>query len=133
MTNEVSIEQQTQHDIQKLDGVVDYLIEKYPNIVTKDTREGYSGVMIDRNHLVDVATTMRDELGYNYLSSATAVDYVGVSEPDSDMEMVYHAYRISGGGALVFKTQAPRDNPVIPSLVDVYPASDFQEREAYDL
>ncbi|MDZ4672268.1 MAG: hypothetical protein SH821_15480, partial [Phototrophicales bacterium] len=60
MTNEVSIEQQTQHDIQKLDGVVDYLIEKYPNIVTKDTREGYSGVMIDRNHLVDVATTMRD-------------------------------------------------------------------------
>ncbi|HRF95734.1 MAG TPA: NADH-quinone oxidoreductase subunit C, partial [Aggregatilineales bacterium] len=132
MTNEVSIEK-TQHDIQNLDGVVDYLIEKYPNIVSKDTREGYGGVIVDRNHLVDVATTMRDELGYNYLSSATAVDYMGVSSPDSDMEMVYHAYRLSGGSALVFKTQAPRDNPVIPSLVDVYPATDFQEREAYDL
>jgi len=132
MTNEVSIEQ-TKNDIQTLDGVVDYLVEKYPSIVSKDTREGYGGVIVDRNHLVDVATTIRDELGYQLLSSATAVDYMGVSSPDSDMEMVYHAYRLSGGTGLVFKTQTPRDNPVIPSLIDVYPATDFQEREAYDL
>ncbi len=132
MTNEVSIEQ-TSHDIQTLTGVVDYLLEKYPNVVSKDTREGYGGVIVDSKHLVDVATTIRDELGYQLLSSATAVDYMGMAEPDSDMEMVYHAYRLSGGTALVFKAQTPRDNPVIPSLIDVYPATDFQEREAYDL
>jgi NADH-quinone oxidoreductase subunit D/NADH-quinone oxidoreductase subunit C/D len=58
---------------------------------------------------------------------------MGIGEPDSDMEMVYHAYRISGGPALVFKAQTPRDNPEIPSLIDVWPGADFQEREAFDL
>jgi NADH-quinone oxidoreductase subunit C/D len=49
------------------------------------------------------------------------------------MEMVYHAYRTSGGKGLVFKAQTPRDKAVIPSLVGVWPGSDFQEREAWDL
>jgi len=120
-------------DVNSIEGAISYLKEKYPDAVSDDTREGYGGVIVDPRHLVDVALTVRDELGFDYLSSATAVDYMGIGEPDSDMEMVYHAYRISGGSALVLKAQTPRDNPEIPSLVDVWPGADFQEREAYDL
>ena len=64
------------------------------------------------------------------LSSATAVDYLGAGD---HMEMVYHAYRTNGGGALVFKAQTERDNPEIPSLVSLWRGADFQEREAWDL
>ncbi len=106
------------------------LKEKFPEIVKDDTRQGYSGIIVDKKHLVEVATAMRDELGFNYLSSATAVDYLGIAD---EMEMVYHAYRISGGPALVFKAQTDRNNAEIPSLIDVWPGADFQEREAYDL
>jgi NADH-quinone oxidoreductase subunit C/D len=120
-------------DVDTIEGAIAYLKEKYPDAVSDDTREGYGGVVVDRKHLVDVALTMRDELGFDYLSSATAVDYLGIGEPDADMEMVYHAYRINGGSALVFKAQTPRDNAEVPSLVDVWPGADFQEREAFDL
>ncbi|GAB4510328.1 MAG: hypothetical protein OHK0046_06940 [Anaerolineae bacterium] len=120
-------------DVQNVDSAITYLKDKYPGIVTEDSRQGYQGVVVDRNRLVDVALTIRDELGFDFLSSATAVDYLGIGEPDSDMEMVYHAFRTTGGSALVFKAQAPRDNAVIPSLIDVWPGVDFQEREAYDL
>jgi NADH-quinone oxidoreductase subunit D/NADH-quinone oxidoreductase subunit C/D len=113
-----------------IEGAVDYLKRKFPDAVKDDTRQGYSGIIVDRAHLVEVARSIRDELGFNYLSSATAVDYLGIED---SMEMVYHAYRISGGGALVFKAQTDRSKPEIPSLVDVYPGADFQEREAYDL
>lgn len=106
------------------------LKERFPDAIKDDTRQGYSGIIVDKNRLVEVATTIRDEFGYNYLSSATAVDYHGISD---DMEMVYHAYQISGGPALVIKAQTPRNNPEIPSLIDVWPGADFQEREAYDL
>jgi NADH:ubiquinone oxidoreductase subunit D len=34
---------------------------------------------------------------------------------------------------LVFKVQVARENPILPSLVSVYPGADFQEREAWDL
>jgi NADH-quinone oxidoreductase subunit C/D len=108
----------------------EYLKAKFPDAVKDDTRQGYSGVIIDRSRLVEVAAAIKQDLGYNYLSSATAVDYLGIED---SMEMVYHAYRISGGPALVFKAQTPRENAEIPSLIDVWPGADFQEREAYDL
>ena len=74
---------------------------------------------------------MRDDLGYNYLSSAAGVDYLGKGD---HLEMVYHAYQMHAGGpALVLKAQTPRDVATLPSLVPVWPGADFQEREAWDL
>ncbi len=90
----------------------------------------FEGVTIDPAHLVEAAKTIRDDLGYDYLSSVTAVDYI----KDGQMEVVYHAFSIDkGGGPLVFKARTPRDNAVLPSLTSVWPGADFQEREAWDL
>jgi NADH-quinone oxidoreductase subunit C/D len=130
MTDQVLPEKVEAND---LESVVSYLKQKHPGAIYDDTRDGHEGILVDRDKLFEVALTIRDDLGFNYLSSATAVDYKDIGEPDSDMEMVYHAYRISGGGALNFKAQMPRDNPDVPSLVDIWPGADFQEREAYDL
>lgn len=129
MTDQTSIAP-AQTDLVDARAAADALKQKFPDWVKDDERQGFGGVVIDRDHLVEVARAIRDDLGYNYLSSATGVDYHGISD---HMEMVYHAYRITGGPALVFKAQTPRDNAEIPSVIDVWPGADFQEREAYDL
>lgn len=116
-----------------VEDAIGYLKTRFPGAVSDDTREGYSGIIVDKHKLVEVAEAIRDELGYNYLSSATAVDYLGVDDSTDHLEMVYHSYRITGGPALVFKAQTERDKAEIPSLVEVYPGADFQEREAWDL
>ena len=113
-----------------IDGAIAYLQTHYPDAVKLDDREGYQGLIVDSGQLMKVARAIRDDLGFDYLSSATAVDYLGV---DDRMEMVYHAYRTSGGGALVFKAQTARDDAQIPSLTPVWRGADFQEREAWDL
>jgi NADH-quinone oxidoreductase subunit C/D len=105
------------------------LTTRFPDWVKPDERAGYEGYIIEVEHLIEFATALRDDLGYDFLSSVTGVDYL----PDEMMEVVYHAYSSLGGGALVFKVQVPRENPVVPSLVPVYPGADFQEREAWDL
>ncbi|MBN1666220.1 MAG: NADH-quinone oxidoreductase subunit D [Anaerolineales bacterium] len=102
---------------------------RFPEVVRKDERQGYEGYLVPAGHLIEVATALRDEFGYDFLSSVTGVDYL----PDERMEVVYHVYQSTGGSALVFKVQLPRSNPVLPSLVSVYPGADFQEREAWDL
>jgi NADH-quinone oxidoreductase subunit C/D len=102
---------------------------KYSNILTPDERAGYKGYLVHADRLLDFAKNIRDELGFDYLSSVTGVDYL----PDEKMEVVYHAYRSTGGPALVFKVQVPRENPVVPSLISIFPGVDFQEREAWDL
>ena len=107
------------------------LKERHPQAIREDDRAGYHGIIVDADHLVEVARTIRDDLGYDYLSSATAVDYLGKGD---HLEMVYHAYRIrEGGPALIFKAQTPRDKATLPSLIDIWPGVDFQEREAWDL
>ena len=102
----------------------------WPQAVKADDRAGYEGIVVESDHLLAVARAIRDDLGFDYLSSATAVDYLGAGD---HLEMVYHAYRTSGGGPLVFKAQTDRDQAEIPSLISVWRGADFQEREAWDL
>jgi NADH-quinone oxidoreductase subunit C/D len=106
------------------------LSTRFPTIVSTDSRPGYSGWLVDKSHLLEFATTLRDEFGYDYLSAVTGVDYL----PESKMEVVYQVYKTTGGPGLNFKVQVLRQDPVeVPSLVSIYPGAEFQEREAWDL
>ncbi len=107
----------------------DDLTARFPDSVTAETRKGYSGYVVAPENLLRVAAAVRDELGYDYLSSVTAVDYF----PEDRMEVVYHAFRTTGGGPLVFRTFTGRDDATVPSLTSIYPGAELQEREAYDL
>lgn len=107
-----------------------FLTEKFPGAIEPDTREGYQGIIVKGDRLLEVAKSLRDDLGYDYLTSATAVDYID----DGHLEMVYHACQVAQGGPpLTFKAQTPRDQATLPSLVEVWPGANFQEREAWDL
>ena len=106
------------------------LAARFPGSVTADSRPGFSGFIVEKDKIVEVATALRDEFGYDLLSSVTAVDYL----PENKMEVVYHAYMTTGGPGLVFKVQVPRLDPIeVPSLINVWPGADLQEREAWDL
>jgi NADH-quinone oxidoreductase subunit C/D len=102
---------------------------RFGESVKADDRKGYEGYVVDAEKLVEFATTLRDEYGYDYLSSVTAVDY----HPEEMMEVVYHAYRSTGGGALLYKCHIARDDAHVPTLVTIYPGAELQEREVYDM
>jgi NADH-quinone oxidoreductase subunit C/D len=109
--------------------ILETFVDRFPGAVRGDEREGYQGFIVDSDKLVAIAEVLKNQLGYDYLSSITGVDYL----PEDKMEVVYHAFRSDGGPALIFKVQIPRNNPVVPSLVPLFPGADFQEREAWDL
>jgi len=102
---------------------------RFPEGVVADERPGYEGYIVAADKLVEFATALRDEFGYDFLSSVTGVDYIA----EEMLEVVYHAYKTIGGPGLVFKVQVAREKAEVPSLMDVYPGVDFQEREAWDL
>jgi len=102
---------------------------RFPSLTIPESRPGYQGVIVQAGGLEDFARALRDEYGYDYLSSVTAVDYY----PQDLMEVVYHAYKTTGGLGVVFRVQVSRENPTVPTLVPIYPGAEFQEREAWDL
>src|SRR5512133_945761 len=106
------------------------LAARFPGKVTADTRPGFTGWMVDKNALIEVATAIRDEFGYDLLTNLCGVDY----PEQNKLEVVYHVIKTTGGSPLTFKTQAERVDPVeVPSLISVWPGADLQEREAWDM
>ncbi len=105
------------------------LSDRFPAWVKRDERAGYSGYLVNAENLIDFSRSLRDEYGYDLLSSVTGVDYY----PEDRMEVVYHALQTTGGPVLSFKVQTTRDQAVVPSVVSIWPGAEFQEREAWDL
>ena len=106
------------------------LAAHFPGAVAPDARPGFSGWVVEKDKLIEVATAIRDEFGFDLLTAVTGVDYL----PEGKMEVVYHAFRTTGGAVLCFKVRVPRVDPVeVPSVTPIWPGAEFQEREAWDL
>ncbi len=97
-------------------------------------RPRYEGVLVHARHLLPVLRFLRDTLGYVMLSSLTAADYpeaIGQLAPHIDV--VYHLFRLEGGGYVVLHVHTSRDGAVLPSVTPEFPSANLQEREVYDM
>jgi NADH-quinone oxidoreductase subunit C len=79
--------------------------------------------------LVAVATLCRDDadLRFDSLMCLSGVDHKDV------LTTVYHLFSYPKRHTFVLKVDVPRDNPVCPSVVGVWSAANWQERESWDL
>lgn len=87
----------------------------------------FTVIRIDADNLLELMRNLKERFGFNYLANLNAVDY------GDEFEMVYHLYTIPAREKLLVKSRIPRDIPVLPSLIAIWPAADWQEREAFDL
>ena len=88
-------------------------------------------VRIAPEDLVEIATFCRDDprLRYDMLSSLSAVDF----PKEQKLEVVYHLDSVPQNHWLTIKVAAPRTDPRIPSVENIWRTADWHEREAYDL
>lgn len=93
---------------------------------------GETTIVIDSAKIVDACLFFRDTEGleYNFLSDVTAVDYYP-EEPR--FAVCYHLYSMVYNRRLRLKVQLSGDDPRVSSVVPVWEAANYQEREALDL
>lgn len=84
-------------------------------------------LIVKREFLKEVASFLKKEYELDYLSNLTAVDYLDF------FEVVYYFNSIKHNHSLILKSRCPREDPVVPSVVELWKGADFQEREVYDL
>jgi NADH-quinone oxidoreductase subunit C len=90
-----------------------------------------AGATVAAAALVDVARWCRDDaaLAFDCLSNLSGVDH-----PKRDViQVVYHLFSYRHRHAFVLKADAPREDPVLPSLAGVWSHAEWQEREVFDL
>ena len=83
------------------------------------------------------AQKLRDQLGFEQMTDLCGVDYAAYGDrPREGMRFaaVVHLLSISQNVRLRLRVFAPDDQfPVVASIVDVWPAANWFEREAFDL
>jgi NADH-quinone oxidoreductase subunit C len=88
---------------------------------------------VERAHLVEICQTLRDDptLRFELCSSVSGVDY-GPEVPQR-LHSVYHLTSMTYRRRIRLEVAMEADDPHVPSVVEVYPTADFQEREAWDM
>ncbi len=86
-------------------------------------------VTVPRDAVVSVLVSLRDKLGFESIMDVTAVDY---PERPERFEVVYNLISLTRNLRLRVKLSTDEQQPV-PSVVSVYPAANWFEREVYDL
>lgn len=87
-------------------------------------------LVVKSEPLPEIAAYLKNEPEFNlhYLNYVTAVDYF------DHFEIVYQLSSLDLNHSLVIKTRCyERENPTVPSVVNLWQGADFQEREIYDL
>jgi NADH-quinone oxidoreductase subunit C len=131
-------------------------------IVVNGSPSAQNSLLIDRQHGLRAAQLLRDEIGLDFCSNATAVDWPdrektekvktrqmveGVEKEIEQtvktaipgyLEMVYHLFSMKDpgkGGPVVLRMRTGNrvDDVTLPSLTPIWRSAEFQEREAFDL
>ena len=105
--------------------------ESFPEAVI-DTRTelGMEVLLVGRDHLAGVARVLRDEFGFDMLVDLSVVDWV---PRDPRYDVNYQLLNMADQVRLRVKVQLPDEHaPHLASVIDVWPAADWHEREVYD-
>ena len=133
-----------------------------PGVVETREELGETTLVVDPARLVEACTVLRDEHGFNFLADIAGADYLGWGEqgvagyigtaegrdlhvpgsqglarvPDPKpkrFSVSYHLLRVSDEPARVRVQVWLDDGESIASVLPVWPAADWFEREAWDM
>jgi NADH-quinone oxidoreductase subunit C len=112
------------------------LAEHIAQALDEDVREwrvahGELTVLIHRDRIVKVLTFLRDDAACRFTS---LIDICGVDWPSRTerFDVVYHLLSMHHNQRIRVTLQTDEDTPV-PSTVEVFPAANWFEREAFDM
>ncbi|MDZ4684325.1 MAG: NADH-quinone oxidoreductase subunit C [Planctomycetaceae bacterium] len=90
-------------------------------------------VVVPNDHLVGVLSCLKAEGGFDLLAEITAVDYLEYEGAKQRFGVIYILVNNSTGERVIVKTFVDDPDPALPSMVPLWKAADWLEREVYDM
>ena len=90
-------------------------------------------IEVDPSDLVEIATLIRDTLGFDHAESVAGTDYPKTNQ----IEVTYHlgSYTKDNLAAHILSLAArtSRDDARLPTLINVYKSVEYHERETFEM
>ena len=125
----------TQVALPREEAIINQMKGQFPEAIkeTKVDRARRVTITFDKDHLQEIATFMRDQAGFDHVKGIAGVDY----PTHKKIEVLYFTGSFSKPEiqdlVVILKTELPRDNPSIASVVSVWQSAHFHERETFEM
>lgn len=107
------------------------LKSRFPQISDRASTD-HVAINVPVSEIVAVLKAARDEHGFDLLADLTAIDWAEGASPR--FTVVYHLFSTTGHDYLRVATDCANDfEPSAPSVVSLWPAANWHERECYDM
>lgn len=116
--------------------VAELIKQKFPNGVTEvPGQKGDALVYVTRESLKKILQTLKTDpdFSFNVLMDLFAVDYLHWEEKSQRFELIYNLFSTTKNHRLFVKTAIPEKDASVDSVVSVWPAANWLEREVWDM
>lgn len=90
-------------------------------------------ITFDKDHFLEIAKWMHDDLGLDHLKGIAGIDF----PTHKKLEVLYFLGSFSKPELrdllVILKTELPRENPTIHSAVSIWQSAHFHERETFEM
>ncbi len=108
------------------------ITSRFPDVKIEWMKDRRLKVSTSQSRIREVGLFARDALGFDHISTVSGVDWIAKNE----LEVEYFVGSSVPGQEdfiLSLAERVPRDNPVVPTLVDVWKGSEYHERETHEM
>jgi NADH-quinone oxidoreductase subunit C len=98
-------------------------------IIQADETSGMLTVIVPAGIIHPLVRYLKEDLGFVFLTDLTGVHY---PEKELPFAVVYHLHNLADRIRIRIRTFLPEEDPLIPSVTDLFSAANWMERETYD-
>jgi NADH-quinone oxidoreductase subunit C len=98
--------------------------------ITVSVTRGDVQLLVPRELVHSVLKMLKEEFHYTYLSDMVSTDRF---TSEDRFEMIWNIVSLKDRSRIFVKTRIPEDNPTLPTSIDIWPAAEWNEREAFDM
>jgi len=100
------------------------------SVLSIEEYAGETSVVVDSDHIVEICDYLKKEKNFNYLADLGGIDRFSDTER---YEIFYNLVSIDGGRRIRIRTRIEEETMSIKSMIGVYPAANWNERECFDM
>ena len=125
----------SQPNLSREEGIVNKFKSRFPESVkeTKIDRARRITITCDKDHILEIAKFTRDEIAFDHIIGISGVDF----PTHKKLEVLHFLGSVTNpdmhGIILILKTDLPKENPSIASVVSVWESAHFHERETFEM
>jgi len=113
-------------------GFASEISARFPDVKVEWMKESRLKVSTSPTHIKEVSLFARDTLGFDHISTVSGVDWIAKSQ----LEVEYFVGSTTPGQEdfiLAISELVARENPVVPTLIEVWRGVEYHERETHEM